>query len=121
MSITVLCPKGHRLVAKEECAGKTGRCPTCKATVSIPLPHTGYLSETAILSILGSPEPQKKNIADDFNEFANMGGLATAVPRTEKKYESSTVKPCPSCDREIDSGYHICPHCQTYISSLSDF
>lgn len=121
MSIIVHCPKGHRLIASDDCAGKTGRCPECQATVSIPLPHTGFLSETAILSILGSPEPRKKDIASDLDRFVNMAGSTTTVSQKEKQQDSFSVKPCPSCDREIDSGYHICPHCQTYISSLSDF
>ena len=115
MTITVLCPNGHRLNADNNNAGKTGRCPVCKATVSIPLRRTDYLSETAILSILGTP-PQKNNasnIADDLGEFAAMTGKKTLL--------HTHVKLCPSCDREIDTGYHICPHCQTYISTLSDF
>ena len=116
MSITVHCPKGHRLVANDDCAGKTGRCPVCNATVSIPMPQTDYLSETAILSILGSPTHRPRNIADELDEFAAMTGKAAphAVPPPHVKF-------CPSCDREIDTGYHICPHCQTYISTLSDF
>ena len=121
MSITVLCPKGHRLVAKDDCAGKTGRCPVCKAMVSIPIPHTGYLSETAVLSILGSPEPKKRSISEDLDEFASMAGLTTTISQKERSHDSLHIKLCPSCDREIDTGYHICPHCQTYISSLSDF
>ncbi len=116
MSITVLCPKGHRLVANDDNAGKTGRCPVCRAMVSIPIPRTGYLSETAIMGILGSPSQKKSDISDDLDEFAAMAGFPTKTAQLP-----SNIKLCPSCDREIDTGYHICPHCQTYISSLSDF
>jgi len=117
MTITVHCPNGHRLVANDDNAGKTGRCPVCKATISIPLPHADFLSETAILGILGTPvsRPQS-NIADDLGEFAAMAGHSGAKPQHHPH-----LKLCPSCDREIDTGYHICPHCQTYISTLSDF
>ena len=121
MSITVLCPKGHRLVAKDECAGKSGRCPVCQAMVSIPLPRTDYLSETTVLSILGSPEPKQRNISDDLDDFASMTGMATTTSQKEQSHHPTQIKLCPSCDREIDTGYHICPYCQTYISSLSDF
>jgi len=115
MSITVHCPKGHRLVANDNCAGKTGKCPVCKATVSIPMPHTGYLSDTAIMGFLGSATHKTASISHDLDEFATMSGIPhTAV-------HAPHVKFCPSCDREIDTGYHICPHCQTYISTLSDF
>jgi len=116
MPITVHCPKGHRLVANDDHAGKTGRCPVCRATVSIPMPHTNYLSETAILGILGSPVPPKNALTDDLDEFAAMAGIPTKVAKLPHD-----VKLCPSCDREIDTGYHICPHCHTYISALSDF
>jgi len=116
MSITVHCPQGHRLVTHDDHAGKAGRCPVCKAIVSIPPPHTGNLSETAILGILGSPKPKESTIADDLDEFAAMAGYPA-----KKQQQQSQQKLCPSCDREIDTGYHICPHCHTYISSLNDF
>jgi len=116
MTISVLCPNGHRLVSNDDSAGKTGRCPVCKATISIPLRSTDFLSETAILSILGTPQPKNGNIADDLGEFAIMAGH----PSTKAPHHTH-VKLCPSCDREIDTGYHICPHCHTYISTLSDF
>jgi len=116
MTISVHCPNGHRLVANDDNAGKTGRCPVCKATASIPLRRTDYLSETAIMSILGTPTVKPKtNISDDLGEFAAMVG------NTVTNAQHPHVKLCPSCDREIDTGYHICPHCQTYISTLSDF
>jgi len=116
MTITVPCPNGHRLVTNDDNAGKIGRCPVCKATISIPLRRTDFLSETAILSILGTPQPRTNNITDDLGEFVAMAGHSGV-----KAPHHSPVKLCPSCDREIDSGYHICPHCQTYISTLSDF
>jgi hypothetical protein len=37
MSITVTCPNGHSLQAKEKHAGKTVQCPKCRAPVSVPL------------------------------------------------------------------------------------
>ena len=116
MPITVHCPKGHRLVANDDNAGKTGKCPSCGAIVSVPLPHTDFLSETAILGILGAPMLKRSNISDDPGDFAVLAG------HTAKKiHHDLNVKLCPSCDREIDTGYHICPHCHTYISTLSDF
>lgn len=38
MSISVICPNGHRITAKETLAGKSVRCPKCKAVIEIPLP-----------------------------------------------------------------------------------
>ena len=116
MSITVHCPKGHHLVANDDYAGKTGKCPSCGAIVNIPLPHTEFLSETAILGILGGAAPKRSNSADDHGDFALLAGTIA-----KKVQHDPHVKLCPSCDREIDTGYHICPHCHTYISTLSDF
>ena len=121
MSITVHCPKGHRLIANENHAGKTGRCPVCRAVVSIPMPSSGYLSESAILSILGETSPMKKRMTDELSELAEMAGLTATAHHSTVAENRTKTKLCPSCDREIDTGYHICPHCQTYISSLGDF
>jgi hypothetical protein len=86
------------------------------------MPSSGYLSESAILSILGESTPMKKRMTDELSELAEMAGLAAATLSQPAVIENKTkTKLCPSCDREIDTGYHICPHCQTYISSLSDF
>ena len=116
MPITVHCPKGHRLVANDDHAGKTGRCPVCSATVSIPMPPTDYLSETAILGILGLPMSKKNTVTNDVDESASIVGVSHQTTK-----HTPHVKLCLSCDREIDTGYHICPHCHTYISTLSDF
>ena len=125
MSISVHCPKGHRLVANDDHAGKAGRCPVCKAMVSIPLPHSDYLSETAIMGILSSPTEKNNTNANILDEFAAMTGHSAKnhPPHSHEKLNHSheKLKLCPSCDREIDTGYHICPHCHTYISTMSDF
>lgn len=36
MSITILCPNGHKLVCPEQQAGKRGKCPHCGATFRVP-------------------------------------------------------------------------------------
>jgi hypothetical protein len=44
MSITVECTCGKKLKAKDEAAGKTGRCPACGNPVNFPvhMPEVGY-------------------------------------------------------------------------------
>jgi len=37
MPISVTCPNGHKLTAKDKLAGKTVRCPKCEVEVTIPL------------------------------------------------------------------------------------
>jgi hypothetical protein len=120
MAIIVQCPKGHRLAANESNAGKHGRCPVCKAVVTIPMPNETMLSESTILSILGVGET-KRHVKQDVTVSKREGafslpGSATVVSDEVK----AKTRYCPSCDREIDIGYHICPHCQTYMSVYSD-
>ncbi len=138
MPISLKCPNGHHLTAKESNAGKTGKCPVCKASVSIPVLHQTAISESAIMHILGTPEappaskvgttiaPPKKTVPP----AAAAAAAATVAAATNAKHVASPsassatlphIKLCPSCEREIDMGYHICPHCHTYITGLNDF
>lgn len=134
VSINLTCPNGHTLKAKETNAGKVGKCPVCKATVTIPVPNQTVLSESAILDILGNPEPKTGSFAKTVARPASAGAAAAAAGIMTKSAAIreplvsdsmtgtiSTIKQCPSCEREIDIGYHICPHCHTYITGLSDF
>lgn len=117
MAIQLTCPNGHHLTAKESNAGKTGKCPVCKAAVSIPVLHQTVISDSAIMNILGNPEPLRKPSA--------VGTTVTPKKGTTRSSQSSVTMPhmklCPSCEQEIDMGYHICPHCHTYITGLNDF
>jgi hypothetical protein len=109
MAIVVVCPNGHSLKVKTALAGRTGRCPVCKALVKVPSPPTEKLSEDAILNIIGSPNPRQD---------------AEKKPQAVAAVKSETEKPkksCSRCNREIPVQTHICPYCHTYIAGLSDF
>ena len=123
MPITLKCPNGHSLTASESNAGKTGKCPVCKAPVSIPVLHQNAISESAVMDILGDAEPQSRSKVG-----TTIAPPRPAIaPRAVKSSSSSSsvtlphIKLCPSCEREIAMGYHICPHCHTYITGLNDF
>ena len=119
MAINIKCPKGHSLTAKESSAGKTGKCPVCKCAVAIP--KQGSLTESAVLDILGDPEPTT-------SVYAVTESLFTAVETEDKPSSSAnhpvaapataspSTKTCANCERDIDSRYHICPHCKTYLA-----
>lgn len=112
MSIVVVCPNGHSLKVSEDCAGRTGRCPICKAKVEVPRPEPN-LSEDAILGILGPHDPEES-------------AIRRASPKTPSRVDRRHVpsppkKPCNRCNQEIPVTAHICPHCHTYIAGLSDF
>ncbi len=118
MPIQLKCPNGHHLTAKESNAGKTGKCPVCKAAVTIPVLHRTAMTDSAVVRILGDPDAPKKNGGD--------APAGQAKPKQGDAPSHSTmtlphVKSCPCCEREIDLGYHICPHCRTYITGLNDF
>ncbi len=126
MTIQLKCPNGHRLTAHESNAGKSGKCPVCKAAVVIPIPvrDETAMTDSAVVRILGLPETLQKPSTS----------AAKAAPATPTKSSNSpdpahsshymaqpNMKHCPSCDREIELGYHICPYCRTYITGLNDF
>ena len=118
MSIQLVCPNGHRLTAKESNAGKTGKCPVCQASVSIPIPNRSVSADSAIVTaVLGELNAQAA---------ARKVGRTVLAPRHQPAAvkESSTLartRVCPNCERDIDMGYHICPHCHAYLTGLNEF
>jgi uncharacterized paraquat-inducible protein A len=124
MPIQLKCPNGHHLTAKESNAGKTGKCPVCKAAVNIPVLHQRVITDSAVVSILGNPGSVKKDnkVGTTISPIKKKPVIS---PLGQQSSSSSSVSPhvrfCPSCEREIDMGYHICPHCHTYITGLNDF
>ncbi|NUQ65524.1 MAG: hypothetical protein HUU20_23905 [Pirellulales bacterium] len=110
MSIQVVCPNGHSLHVKEDCAGKTGLCPICKARIQVPRPAREELDEDAILGIIGPYEPgrARSTVSAEGSRPWLSGG-------------SPPKKSCDKCNREIDAATHICPFCHTYIAGLKDF
>lgn len=115
--IQLTCPNGHHLTAKESNAGKTGKCPVCKAAVSIPVLHQTVISDSAIMNILGNPDSP----ASPASEAATLASKKAPSRSGQSSVTMPHTKLCPSCEREIDMGYHICPHCHTYITGLNDF
>ncbi len=123
--IELTCPNGHRLTAKDANAGRKGKCPVCKASVTIPMITRAKISESAIISILGTPalggSTSKKTGQIGKNQASSEGQATPASASSEASVSRPHVKLCPSCEQEIDLGYHICPHCHTYIKGLNDF
>jgi hypothetical protein len=128
MSIQVVCPNGHVLKVTDECAGKRGLCPVCKARVRVPTPSDEQLSEDAIMGILGTYDPSKagKKLADvsDLAAADAPKALRNKAAREGEGPASGAAPPkksCPHCNQPVVSGIHICPHCHTYIAGLEDF
>jgi len=120
------CPNGHTLTAKESNAGKTGKCPLCKTSVNIPVLHPPVISDSAVMEFLGNAEPQGRPRVGTTVAPPRPAVAPKAVKSSSSSSSSSSVtlphiKLCPSCEREIAMGYHICPYCHTYITGLNDF
>jgi len=119
MTIQLVCPNGHRLTAKESNAGKTGKCPVCQSPVSIPIPSRSVTADSGIIvAVLGELNAQSAQ------QRVGRTVLAPKRPSTGPAKESSVLartKVCPNCERDIDLGYHICPHCHAYLTGLNEF
>ena len=124
MAIHIKCPKGHSLTAQESDAGKTGKCPVCKCAVAIPAVKRDVLTESAVLDILGNPDPKASLYAQTEALFTTelaaethkkTPGLAGTDSLAALPTPLSGTKTCGNCERDIDTGYHICPHCKTYL------
>jgi len=114
MSIRCFCPNGHVLSVKDSCAGANGRCPVCKAGISVPRPRVPSMSEDAILGIVGYGEKSETVISSTFESSSDTTPFGIHERSTPKKC-------CERCNQEVPAGTHVCPHCRTYIASLSDF
>ena len=118
MSIQLHCPNGHRLTAKESNAGKTGKCPVCKAVVTIPFPSPLPSADSAVvLAVLGELNAHvSRQIGKTI--LASKRQPTVAI---QDSNEQARVKMCPNCERDIDLGYHVCPHCHAYLTGLNEF
>ena len=121
MAISIKCPKGHKLTAKESNAGKTGKCPVCKRAVTIPAAKPEVLTESVVLNILGDPDPKASLYAQTEELFtaellSETQQKKTPLASAASSPVPSSSKTCDNCERDIDSRYHICPHCNTYLA-----
>jgi ribosomal protein L40E len=116
MSITVVCPNGHSLKVKDDCAGKAGLCPVCKARVEVPRPSNDGLSDDDILDILGPHDPGRS--AD--LPYTDSGGGRRGSGVAEGERTSPPKKCCEKCNAEIPASTHVCPNCHTYIAHLNN-
>ncbi len=126
MSIRVKCPNGHELKVKSSLAGKSGLCPICRAVVQVPVPKDPL--EDSILDMLSTIKPVISSEGDGAEAPpAGADGATHRAPshRVDMHDKLSAAmapkKLCVRCHREIDLGTHICPHCHTYIASVTDF
>ncbi|MCL2710460.1 MAG: hypothetical protein FWE95_06240 [Planctomycetaceae bacterium] len=120
-TIELVCPNGHRLTAKESSAGKTGKCPVCQARIAIPIPNRSVTADSAVVAaVLGELNAQAAA-----QKKVGRTVLAPKRPQPAVAVKDSSalarVRVCPNCERDIDLGYHVCPHCHAYLAGLNEF
>jgi RNA polymerase subunit RPABC4/transcription elongation factor Spt4 len=106
MSIRVVCPNGHALQVKNEWAGKTGLCPTCKTPIAIPCPSGEDFSEESIMDLLGRPGAPRAAV--------KPAKSAEAVAAADAR-QQPPKKACDKCKQEIPKEVAICPYCRTFV------
>ncbi len=113
MAIRVVCRNGHVLKVDDRSAGKSGLCPVCKVPVQVPPLDPGAMSEDSLMDLLGPKEGD-----------APRGAREWTSPDSDKpggaSRQSPPMKTCIKCNREIELGMRICPHCKTYVGSAGE-
>lgn len=106
MPIRIQCKNGHRLSIRNGNAGQVLKCPVCQTSVAVPIRAMNN-ADDAILALLGPPAstPPAKDTS-----------AANEDSPVVLKLELPETKRCPKCRANVRSGYHLCPHCQTYFS-----
>ncbi len=98
-AIRFVCPRGHKIKAAAELAGKMARCPSCQAVMMVPEPikqlvrSQRQLTESGVVRMLGDvpplpPAPEKP----------------THIRRT-----------CPRCRHRLSPAATVCEQCQLYV------
>jgi hypothetical protein len=109
MSIKVKCPNGHVLNVKNRFAGKSGRCPFCQATVSVPKPSL-VIDDDALAKL----DMAKAAQTDPGNSDQSVVDEPPAVDSGVDLGSSSALmrkKMCPGCDSLVSSTLVHCPRC----------
>ncbi len=116
MAINIVCPNGHALRIKDKYAGKTRRCPVCKAVIEVP-PKLAYLVKDPV----ESPAPDESGLSGLNLLSPDSGGKpADGSPgiKDMKDTRSEESKICAKCCKEIPKSAKVCPHCGGFIESL---
>jgi hypothetical protein len=118
MAITVRCPNGHVLEVKDECAGKSGLCPKCKALIKVPVPSSKDISEDDIMGIMETSAPAKPSSKDVMGDDSDdMGpGRGSGLNLTGSSIQRRK-KVCPTCSNNVSYAFTTCPRCGTPLTN----
>ena len=113
MTIRVVCRNGHTLKVNDSSAGKSGLCPVCKVPVQIPANKAEAMSEESLMEILGPKEGDPTHGPKEWSD-------PDSTKHTGVAQQSPPMKTCIKCNREMDLGVRICPHCKTYVGGAGE-
>ena len=112
MSIKVTCPNGHSLKIKTKYAGKTGRCPICKARITVPsADDSDVFAEDSIMDVL---QPYESGVSIISLRTPEIGKDPN---RISGQVPTQMLKICPECHRQIPADAMICLYCNTNLSA----
>lgn len=94
MSIAIQCSNGHRLVARDEIAGKRVKCPKCGEIIAVPIP---IVEEVLDLSLddLVEDSPTADNPFESLPEFSADATFPTAHNMAAFPAPGAAVQPSP--------------------------
>lgn len=99
-SITVSCPRGHRLRGDASLIGKQVKCPKCQSVFAIGEPRKVSVTESSVMRILGD------------------GPGELPPPVTSKTTESQD---CPRCGCSNPKTASVCSDCECYMGLMPNF
>ena len=111
MSIKVTCPNGHSLKIKTKYAGKTGRCPICKARITVPAEDSSVFAEDSIMDVL---QPYESGVSIVSLPTPEIGNDPNQVPG---QVPTQMLKICPGCHRQIPADARVCLYCNTHLAA----
>jgi len=97
-TVTCKCPRGHKLRGNAGLIGKTVCCPRCSEKFIFGYQVRQYVSDTAVVRILGDAP------------------TAPPLPRDEPE-----TRPCTRCGVAISAVATVCEHCNCYVGHLPDY
>lgn len=133
MSIQVTCPNGHQFRAKDHWAGRTGRCPKCRAPIKVPAAPADISDDDALAMISEGDSPPPEPVAvpdkpsdDESNDESKDDAHVLDEYETQLEIATSGLsllgsgvigdkKVCKNCGKEANHWSASCGHCGTYF------
>lgn len=108
MHVHFYCPEGHKIKAKQELAGKSGKCPRCNTPILVPEAATADASHLL---------PQTRAAITESGVMRILGDAAPPPPMPEPSQQAK--RSCPRCRKQLPQTMTVCDQCQLYVGLLT--